>query len=183
MGQTENGIYEDECEGMHPDTINRYYGVDCGSNETRRRQSHTGAGHPPDESDLDSDSSDNEDNTPSIGDRIAHDQQPNIRHEPIPVPDNFTPFVDEDSSQLFHDTWEVYKDINVLPPNGYGVHEDEMEEGGYESFEILRMGKRGGKEMTISLPEHIWRRRAEQWAKGLYLMNHIVYSVDNSEQL
>ncbi len=28
MGQTRFGIYKDDCDGIHPDTIDEYYGAD-----------------------------------------------------------------------------------------------------------------------------------------------------------
>lgn len=49
MGMLQEGVYpdRDDCEGVHPETINRYYGVDL--EEERRVPGQTGAGHPSDE--------------------------------------------------------------------------------------------------------------------------------------
>ena len=165
-------MYEDDCADMHPDTIRRYYGV---AGLVRRRPHQSGAGHPPEEeSDTDSDS-----DVGSIGDQIAHDQEHNIRHEPIEVPDGTSPFVDAASEHIFLEAWETYKVAAVIP-EGYGVLPEEMH-GDYETYEILRTGKRGGKEMEIPLPEHVWRRRTELWAKGLHLMNHVLYTMQENE--
>lgn len=43
-----NGIYakRDDCEGVHPETIHKYYGT---LGRVDRRPGATGAGHPPDE--------------------------------------------------------------------------------------------------------------------------------------
>ena len=54
VGQTENGIYLDDCDGVDESVIHRYYGTT--SARSRRRHGQTGAGHPPEEdSDTDSD--------------------------------------------------------------------------------------------------------------------------------
>lgn len=42
MGEARFGVYRDECEGIRPDKINKYYGVDQ-INNTKRRE--TGAGN------------------------------------------------------------------------------------------------------------------------------------------
>ncbi|KAF8054959.1 hypothetical protein FPV67DRAFT_1391983, partial [Lyophyllum atratum] len=43
IGQLEHGVYMDDCEGVHPDVINEFYGVHGPPGYRRRGQS--GAGH------------------------------------------------------------------------------------------------------------------------------------------
>ncbi len=178
LGQTENGIYADDCKGMHSDIIQQYYGVT--GEPARRRHSQTGAGHLADEDDADDrdepESSDDEANiADAVGTQIAEDQQANIRHEPVPVPEEVSPFADHATEQLFGNALAVYRTEDGLP-DGYGVLLHEMENG-YQSLEVLRTGKRGGNEISITLSEVVWRPRAEYWAKALHLMNHMLHTV------
>jgi hypothetical protein len=47
LEQIEHGVYMDECDGIHPDVINQYYGVEGKPVNCQMGQS--GAGQPPDE--------------------------------------------------------------------------------------------------------------------------------------
>ncbi|KAF8131305.1 hypothetical protein K438DRAFT_839544 [Mycena galopus ATCC 62051] len=62
--------------------------------------------------------------------------------------------------QLFYDSLEVAIQQEIVP-SGYGLLEDEWDEDGYPSFEILKSGCRGGKQLQIAPPDGIWRPRAE----------------------
>lgn len=64
-------------------------------------------------------------------------------------------------------------------PQGYGLHSEEWEDGIYPSFEYIPAGRQGNKEMRISLPDHIWRPRAELWGRALHLLNQITYMNSN----
>lgn len=46
LGQVDHGVYED-CPGIHPDLLNRFYGVH--GKPTQRQAYQTGAGHSADE--------------------------------------------------------------------------------------------------------------------------------------
>lgn len=56
-------------------------------------------------------------------------------------------------------------------PPGYNLL---PEEGMYPTSEILRSGRRGLKELRISLPLHIWKPRALYWSQGLRIMTTIL---------
>ncbi|KAG2088635.1 hypothetical protein BD769DRAFT_1309248, partial [Suillus cothurnatus] len=88
LGHLQFGIYRDDCEGVHPDVINEYYGVH-GHMRTRQRHQ-TGAGHPADEEDSDSDSDDEDPNT--MVQAINNQQRHQIRHKAIGVPSQQNPF-------------------------------------------------------------------------------------------
>ena len=94
---------------------------------------------------------------------INQETQGEIRHEPIPTPDNNCPF---DNEEL----------ILFTQPPGYGLHPEEWGDLGYPAFGTIRAGRRGRKELQIALPDYIWRPRAERWGTALYLMNQIMFS-------
>lgn len=91
LGHLQFGVYRDDCEGVHPDVINEYYGVH--GHMTTRKHRQTGAGHPADEEDSDSDS-DNE-HPETMEQAINNQQRHQIRHEAISVPSQQNPFVDD----------------------------------------------------------------------------------------
>ena len=49
LGQIEHGIYVDECDGIHPDVINQYYGFEGKPVNHPSQTGQSGAGQPPDE--------------------------------------------------------------------------------------------------------------------------------------
>ncbi|KAJ7457474.1 hypothetical protein FB451DRAFT_1142707 [Mycena latifolia] len=177
IGQVENGIYLDDCEGVHPNVIQRYYGVDGPG--VHRAPGQTGAGQLDDEeislpsSDLGQNSdSDEEDDDLEAQIEEAHAQ--NFHHEAVPVPKHVNPFDDEESMQLFYDSLEAAIHAEIVPP-GYGLLPEEWDEEGYPTFEILKSGRRGGRQLRIALPDFIWRPRAEMWGRALAILDHITY--------
>ena len=78
----------------------------------------------------------------------------------------------------FDTTLEALCAHNGLPV-GFGVTDEELGNDGYETQEVLRTGKRGLKELTVALPDHIWRPRTEKWAKALHLMSFLVYNAED----
>jgi hypothetical protein len=105
LGQTTEGLYtQDPLDGIHPDAINRYYGV---TGPRRRRRRHdTGAGHASDEDDSDGDWTD-DDSEPDLREQlenqIEEDQAQNIRHEPIKVARHSSPFDSAEDEGAFID--------------------------------------------------------------------------------
>lgn len=134
LRQITEGIYlEDPFDDIHPDTLERYYGIDGPSQAQGPYIS--GAGHPADEqvdddsdaqSDVDDDISTNQDSVETLENCIAHNQQSNIRHEPIKVARHHSPFTSAaDEIEFFH-MLEVVKDSGVTPIL-FGLHLDEWE--------------------------------------------------------
>jgi hypothetical protein len=161
-------------DGVHPDTISRYYGVH--GTEQIRSSGQTGAGHPEDEdidssSDEGSENGDDNDEWTELQHQIARDQAHNIRHKPIKVARHRNPFPTPEAEAEF---WEilamVIKDSAI--PDGFGVHVEEWESG-YPELEIIKTGARG-KELEVVLPEAIWLPRAILWAQGLDVMSRLV---------
>ncbi|KAJ7436669.1 hypothetical protein B0H11DRAFT_1754590 [Mycena galericulata] len=137
------GVYCDDCEGLHPDTIDKYYGV---SGAERRGKA---AGNPPDEGDE-----------PGLVDRIGVDQGPQIRHAEIEVPDHRNPFVNDPAAEgkFFAVLSEVVR--QEVTPAGYGLLPEEWDEEGYPDVEIWRAGKQMKTKIRVSLAHPIWSQRA-----------------------
>ncbi|KAJ7467269.1 hypothetical protein B0H11DRAFT_1726227, partial [Mycena galericulata] len=85
------------------------------------------------------------------------------------------PFDDEDSMQLFYDSLEAAI-RDELVPSGYGLLPEERGDEGYPTFEILKSGRRGGRQLRIALPGSIWRPRAEMWGHALAILEQITYA-------
>lgn len=166
MGMTEHGVYTDDCEGVHPDVINQYYGVH--GRETRRAPGQTGAGHLADEEDNE------EENWTDLGERIAEDQSANLHHEPVKVPEQTDPFSSDLHRQAFLASLTAVREQGILPA-GYRLHDEELDTGTYPAYEIIKSGRRGTKQLRIALPLFQWRPRAELWGQALDILNRIQY--------
>ncbi|KAK6977122.1 hypothetical protein R3P38DRAFT_3335017 [Favolaschia claudopus] len=157
MGMLENGLYEepanDDCDGVHPSIIERYYGT-----QGRERQ----------RADVESIS------TTSLEGQIHDAHASNFHHEAVGVPKHANAFDDEKSMQLFYDTLEAAIQRKIVP-HGYGMQPEEWGDDGYPSFEILKSGRHGLKRLRIALPDFIWRPRAEMWGRALAILDQITY--------
>ncbi|KAJ6497288.1 hypothetical protein C8R45DRAFT_898592 [Mycena sanguinolenta] len=145
LGQVQHGVYEDECRGLHPETIQKYYGT----------------GIPPEEVDEEE---------PDIADHIRIDQGPQVRHDAIEVPDNTNPFSDHPGKEGMF--FAVLEDIvrQERVPVGYVVLPEEGDEDGYPDVEILSAGKKTRIEVSLAHP--IWLQRAKLWVQGLNVLGH-----------
>ncbi|KAJ7804598.1 hypothetical protein B0H14DRAFT_2383616 [Mycena olivaceomarginata] len=175
LGQLTEGVYRhDPLDGIHPDAINRYYGVE--GRRLRRSRSQTGAGIASD----DEGEEDEEGNEPSpeeeLENRIQADLQENIRHQPVKVAKHRCPFKDDDLEQYF---LGLLGDLLAQPeilPEDYGVREEEWEEEDYPEIETIRPGTKG-KELAVILPRAEWFPRAVRWAQALDLMARVLYEL------
>ncbi|KAH0836635.1 hypothetical protein J3R83DRAFT_8353 [Lanmaoa asiatica] len=152
LGQTEFGIYEDDCEGVHPEIINKYYGV-CGASQDRC-EDRSGAGHP-----VDEDDSENEDPTRMtevhITDLVNKQQQWHVHQDTVHVPSHKSPFhTAEDEATFFNMLGELI--TQEIIPGGLGLTPDEWELGYYPIFETIRVGRRRSRQLEVSLAEDIW---------------------------
>ncbi|KAF7366370.1 hypothetical protein MSAN_00893500 [Mycena sanguinolenta] len=146
------GVYQDDCQGLHPDTIEKYYGV-----HGPPRLGGRGAGNPPDEND--------------VAENIHAEQGPQIRHEAIEVPDHKNPFGDDSEGErtFFAVLTEVvWKEV---VPTGYGVLPEEWDEDGYPDTEILQAGRRMKTQIPVSLSHPIWLQRATLWVQGVNVLS------------
>ncbi|KAG6372376.1 hypothetical protein JVT61DRAFT_7828 [Boletus reticuloceps] len=87
LGETEFGVYQDDCKGVHPDIISRYYGVH--GQPIMRNQHQSGTGYP-----MGKEASGDEEDglTAHIADLINQQQQQNVNEGVAFVPSHRSPF-------------------------------------------------------------------------------------------
>ncbi|KAJ7031446.1 hypothetical protein C8F04DRAFT_697783 [Mycena alexandri] len=101
LGQLNEGVYRhDPLDGIHPDAINRYYGVE--GRRVRRARNQTGAGITSDDENSD-DNDLSADDAEQLENRIEADVAHNIRHKPVKVARHRSPFKDDDLEANFLD--------------------------------------------------------------------------------
>ncbi|KAJ7261036.1 hypothetical protein C8J57DRAFT_1072144, partial [Mycena rebaudengoi] len=179
LGQTTEGLYrQDPLDGIHPDAINRYYGV---SGPRRRRHRHqTGAGYPSDEEESEAESMDaayQPDLREQLENHIEAHHAENIRHNPVKVARHKSPFTSTEHEAAFLEVLHELLASPGDPPEDYGVLEDEWEEDDYPEIEAIRTGT-NGKEILVVLPRRDWFPRVVQWARALDLMTRILQEVE-----
>lgn len=198
MGTLAHGIYDpDPLDGVDEEELQQQYSVD--GPERIRGPRQTGAGHLADEDDdegwedepqaepgasdsdidtlstlsfLSNTSNTGPSLTPSAARRIHRNILPNIRHRAIPVARHEDPFASrptELQDAFFEALNEACRDPNRVPA-GYGVREDEWDDGEYSQLQYLSVGARR-EQMPIHLPYNIWYPRAVFWAKGIDLLS------------
>ncbi|KAI9568349.1 hypothetical protein HD554DRAFT_2022330 [Boletus coccyginus] len=162
LGQMCHGIYRDDCEGIHPDLIHEFYGV-----EGAPLQRSSGAGNPTDEEsgDDESDGDDNQMPEDRIADFINRQQQEHVHHEAVHVPTLKSPFTDGDEARFFTMLREVVS--QKILPSGFGLMPAEWDTDHYPVFGSIHVGRRGSKQLNISLADPIWYNRACLWCQGL----------------
>ncbi|KAJ7730649.1 hypothetical protein B0H14DRAFT_2409566, partial [Mycena olivaceomarginata] len=172
LGQTRDGVYIDDCAGVHPNVVSQYYGVHGPVREPAAGE--TGAGQLNDEAipQVAADQELDEDDWEDLEERIEGAHAANFHHEAVAVPKHANPFSGE-AAQVFEAAFEQVQAANVIP-GGYGLLEEEWEDAGYPSFEILKSG-RSKKELRIALPDFIWRPRAILWGQALDVLNQVNY--------
>lgn len=157
-------------DGIHPDILAEYYGVD----------------HQP-EGPVDSHLSDS-DEEPEGGSGIESEDDNNVEVEAIAthqagnfnavdavdVPQSHSPFAEDEDLNEFRIALQVVNAANLIP-HGYGLLPEEWEEETYPTLEVLRSGRRGGREITVGLPEQVWRSRAELWGRALDVLSRILH--------
>ena len=141
LSELKHGKYNDILHGIHPETLHRYYGT----------QSLAGA-------------------VPqNLENMISTDQQHQIRHEPVKVPDHSPPFAVPEAAEIFLDALEEINAAEIIP-DGLGVAEGEWDVNGYPESEEIKVGR---KTVEIQLPFSVWWPRAVRWACTLELLVHI----------
>ncbi|KAI0093417.1 hypothetical protein BDY19DRAFT_990059 [Irpex rosettiformis] len=100
---------------------------------------------------------------------VAQDNEHNFNHEAVDVPESEDPFATMEEEQVFWATLAILQEEQFIP-EGYGLLVEESEDEAYPVVEILQPGRRGRQEITISLPEHVWRPRAELWGRAIDLL-------------
>ena len=155
LGRAQLGSYQDDCEGIHPNTIAKYYGTD---GHSERYLGETGAGHPSDE------------RVGDLANRLHEHQSRNVKHDAITVPSHANPFTSNSGAQRTF--CSVLADVvrhNVIP-SSYGVLPEEWTDGLYPDTEQLIVGRKR-KPITLLLADPIWKAQAIQWVQGLSVLS------------
>lgn len=97
----------------------------------------------------------------------AQDVDPNIHHKPVDVPDGKCPFTREELVNLDACIAHV-RQLGYLP-HGYGVLQEEWEDGVYPEVEELPIGQ-AQRTKFIHLPSHVWLPRAVLWTQALCVL-------------
>ncbi|KAJ7760860.1 hypothetical protein DFH07DRAFT_1021347 [Mycena maculata] len=179
IAQTTEGVYRaDKLDGIHPDAINRYLGIE--GQPKRRGRAQTEAGHAEDDSDSDEESDGGsgwQDVDAELENRIGEDQAGNIRHAPIKVARHQSPFATPEQDEMFLTLLPTLAEEDV--PEDYGVRPDEWDnEPHYPEVEVIRRPGTRGKEIQVVLPREEWYPRAVVWAKALDLLSRIVTELE-----
>lgn len=100
---------------------------------------------------------------------ITNNTSHNFNPEAVDVPEIASPFLTPADEQEFYAALAVLQNEQVIPA-GYGLLPDEWDDHSYPTLEVLGSGRRGRREITVSLPEIIWRPRAELWGCAVDLL-------------
>ena len=170
LSEAERGIVDDH-ENIHPNLLQQYYGVE--DSNTLSKGTHE---------DTDDSDTDNETESQSLNDIQGHFEGNEIAaaHDAVPVPTNMSPFDSEHAFEIFQYTLQQIQDEEVIP-QGYGVTPQEIQQEGYPTQEILQGGRRGRKEMHITLPREVWLPRAIKWCQALEVMTSVLVLQDLQE--
>jgi hypothetical protein len=166
LGQLEHGIYLDEYDNVHPELLNRYYGVSQQAAPGNVHQISAGYTNSSDDVDLE-----------AIVHDIAEGQKQHVRHDPVGLPDARNPFSNTDMQQVFEKVLRQVCEAKFIP-SGLGVHKEEWEETTYPGFEYLKVGRT--KELVIMLPIEVWLPRAMSFAQGLEVLTRTLATVVDS---
>lgn len=113
-----------------------------------------------------------------ILERITGDVQSQLHHAAVPVPKHKNPFTSSKHATLFKECLMECLEEDIVPA-GFAVKSEEWGQDGYPTFEILKSGRRGTKELRVALPIEEWLPRAEIWVQALTVLNSILETVGN----
>jgi hypothetical protein len=122
---------------------------------------------------MDEEDSDGGEEPQDIAQAVNNQQRNHVHHEAIDVPSQRNPFVNEGTYRQFSTTLTevVAEDIT---PRHCRLAADEWEGNGYPVFETISVGRRGLKELHVSLGELIWFRRAKLWCQALVVLSYFL---------
>ncbi|KAF9002388.1 hypothetical protein BDZ89DRAFT_967987, partial [Hymenopellis radicata] len=189
-------VSAEDFDSVDPAVLQEHYGTEG----PERRPKATGAGHASDDVDLEEDTDESMDGDESDEDIDDLDGFPEVPEDeaeknawkrlliglrdqflpkPIRAPRKTAPFADNEVEDVFLPLFTELKEQEIIP-DGYGLQPAEWEEDFYPSFEILRSGRKGTKELRVALPVENWKPRAEQWGRALHVMN-VMIEYNNQE--
>ncbi|KAF8901080.1 hypothetical protein CPB84DRAFT_1680006, partial [Gymnopilus junonius] len=142
------GIYKDDCEDVHPKTIDEFYGAD-------RKEKAPNASDDLTVEDLTS--------------KIHSGQNPQIRHEGVDVTPGSDPFPSPEIEEQFYNVLGNVIQSDVILA-GFGLLQNEWEDGEYPSTEVLKISVQARKEVEVELRNPLWYQRAVLWGQALCVL-------------
>ncbi|KAK7471321.1 hypothetical protein VKT23_002730 [Stygiomarasmius scandens] len=187
LGQLEHGIYDDEFIDVDPEILEQYFGADKSDSDSDNSDNSDSSEDMESLQDNEEEMQDLSDNSSSqsmssdkddtewsaLEDQVAEDIESQFYHAPVAIPKHSEPFSTTQHRQNFQKVFENIVDDDFLPA-GFGILEDEWENEEYPSSEILKSGRRGGKEIHIPLPVEEWLPLARLWVQALVAMNECI---------
>ena len=180
ISEARHGLEEDQ-PGVHPDILQRCYGVDSASEANLEADQGALVGiDEDDEMDWETEGSESESERGSnncnhhssadsdLDEQIAAEQQEDIRHEGVSAPLQNSPFSSDKEVTFFVALNEIRDAGHV--PEGYGVTLEDMDDG-YPTHESVRVAAR---DVVLELPLNIWFPRA---VRGFIIVNIAIYNV------
>jgi hypothetical protein len=180
------GVYTDDCASLSAEAIHASYGVD--GEPTMRPPGQTGAGQLLDEdvpvyegTNIDDDGDDDAWENLEAHVEAIDEAHANRYYEKVNVPKHENPFIGHPEMEtVFHKVLAAARMEEVIP-EGYGVLPSEWDDGTYSSYETIKSGRKGAKEINVALPDHIWRPRSTLWAQGLDILRRILFVISEAD--
>ncbi|KAF9077276.1 hypothetical protein BDP27DRAFT_1141283, partial [Rhodocollybia butyracea] len=169
LGQLDHGAYED-CPGIDPSLLRRFYGVH--GKPAQRHAHQTGAGHPSEEEQSESESVGIDDGLEDLINMVEGEDENEFNEDVIEAPKHNDPFQNDRTRRLFEVALARLNESGQIPL-GFGIHHSEWDSNGYPAVGAIRSGRKGGKRLEIALPDSVWRPRSVRWVQGLYLMDQL----------
>ncbi|KAG9094715.1 hypothetical protein FS749_011971 [Ceratobasidium sp. UAMH 11750] len=185
LGQLEDGLQDDPYSDLSPELVAHVFGIDQPG--VPMPEGTRGAGALPEDSIVQGiGSTDSEDDLISDGcspeeleilsflrQQLRLEQDKHVRHPPVPVPSQLSPFTSTETEILFQQAVQE-ADTESFVPVGYGLWEDEWEGDRYPAEQYIGNTRRNNPALYIPLPFHVWYPRAVRWGVGLHLMSQLV---------
>lgn len=153
LATVQQGVYYDEehidQDGIHHELLDNYY---------NRNQTSDTAGFG--------------DVRQSLHEVLTADQQEQVRHAPVDVPDHSSPFPSADIDDLFRQALADAEAEELIPDNMLVTMEEWPE--GYPTHEAIASGIRSGKKLAVALPFAIWWPRAVRWAQAVQILEQFL---------
>ncbi|KAF8146923.1 hypothetical protein K438DRAFT_1495251, partial [Mycena galopus ATCC 62051] len=107
----------------------------------------------------------------SLAECIGFDQNPQVQHDAVDVPDHKNPFLNEPEQEdlFFNVLAEVVRDGII--PAGYGLLPKEQVIEEDPDTEILSAGRCMKTKFCVSLANLIWGQRATLWVQALSVLS------------
>lgn len=105
-----------------------------------------------------------------LQEQLQSEQSKHVHHPPVSVPSCQCPFGSIDMEETFWRAFSLAQQDDFVPA-GYGVLEEEWEEGQYPSEQYIGNNRKHNPTPFIPLPYHLWYPRAVRSAIGLHIMN------------